>query len=91
MSRRFFDSREKEDAYKEGQKDERNHIRNYNYSQYGNFDSPDRAYYEGREDEKRKERSREEEREELRREQRRREQRQEEEAELEDYWSKSPC
>jgi hypothetical protein len=59
--RRSYFSWEEDEAYKQGKKDESNHRGDYVHDKFA-YDGEDRAYWDGREDEKRAERIREEER-----------------------------
>jgi hypothetical protein len=74
MSRHYF-SYDEDEAYKEGKRDESHRRSDFTHNSFA-FDGADRAYFDGREDQKREERE-EERREEERQEERREEERQE--------------
>lgn len=61
--RRSYFSWEEDEAYKQGKQDESRHRSDFEHDKYA-YDGKDRAYWDGREDEKKVERQREEERQE---------------------------
>lgn len=75
MSRHYF-SYEEDEAYREGKRDESHRSSDFGHNSFA-FDGADRAYFDGREDQKREEQRAEERREEERMEERHEELRQE--------------